>query len=189
MNIRKQKLIKEYITRKTNFLCEKWYEIDDWEKSYISIINDIWWDGGFDSFCLPKEKENFYRITQQALEIILDYAHTLGESMCCVGPFHRFDNYEHWVNKEEYDCFNELKSHIEKDEYLLIDFESNKELLGIILENNFRYLSKISIYFPKTDILLEPGNHTEIFVYAKNLNVLKEDLYKVISPKGWKIAK
>lgn len=190
MSIRNQELIKKYIDKKSSFLCEEWYDMDiiENDRACLCVLNDVWWEGGYERFCLPSEKEKFYRITQQALDILLEYARSLGEKICCIGPFHCYENFEHWSNKEDFDCFNELKEHIKNDEYIILNMESNKELLGLIIENGFRYLSCVCVYLPKNDILIEPDNHTQLFVYSNDLESLKEGLNKVVVPKGWRVV-
>ena len=81
MSIRNQELIKKYIDKKSSFLCEEWYDMDIIENDSACrcVLNDVWWEGGYERFCLPSEKEKFYRITQQALDILLEYARSLGE--------------------------------------------------------------------------------------------------------------
>lgn len=177
---------KEYIAERVN---------DDWFCDltnedilpYVFISNDVGFDDGFDSFCSPETKAIFYNMVQQMLDIFLDFADKLDESKCFVGPFHNINNYEHWTNKEEFDCFNELKKHIKNDAYLEVGQTENKELIGLIIENNFRHLTQISICFPKTSILVRPTHHMETIVYSRHFDKYKNILAEIVKSKGWKL--
>ena len=55
------------------------------------------------------------------------------------------------ANLGETSCLPDIKN----DEYIILNMESNKELLGLIIENGFRYLSCVCVYLPKNDILIQ----------------------------------
>ena len=154
---------------------------------YLFISNDVWYDDGFDTFCLPETKADFYNMVQQVLDIIMNFADKFGENNCYIGPFHNVNSYEHWANKEQFDCFNELKKHIKNDDYLSVDIAENKELIGLIIENNFRYLSQISMCFPKTQILVRPTHHTEVIVYSREIDKFKDTMAEIVNSNGWKL--
>ena len=154
---------------------------------YFFISNDVWFDDGFEGLCLPETKATFYNYVQQVLDIILSFAYKEEESKCYIGPFHNVDNYERWTNKEEFDCFNELKNHIANNDYFEINVAENKELLGLLIENNFRCLTKISICFPKNNILLRPTHHMEVIVYSQQKNQTMNSLLDIVYLKKWKL--
>lgn len=188
MIMKNNRIIKKYIKKKWCFSDD--FNFDSLNETICFFIqNDMWWHGGFDTLCLPKEKAKFYDLVDQTLTIILEYADINEEKFACIGPFNQQENYEFWTNKEEFDSFNELKEHIKNNEYLLIDIESNKELLGLVIETNYRYLTQISILFPKSDVLIYPNHSTELLVYSVDSQKALEDMDVIIKKTGWRIKK
>lgn len=169
--------------------------IDDWsERSvydipHFIITNDKGADfeGGFDSFCGLKKKEEFYHLAGECLDIIYKFADTVGETVCCAGPFLSTENYEHWSNLKEFDAFNTLTEHIKNEQYKVIDLPESQNLVGLIIENNFRYLSQIALLFADTDIIIQPTHNAEILVFAKDCEKAK-NLFAEILVNGWFIC-
>lgn len=45
-------------------------------------------------------------------------------------------------------------------------------MVDYIVENNFRYLSCIDFYLPKSKAVLQSTCHTELFIYSENYDLL-----------------
>ena len=167
----------------------------DWDDLHICDIpnfivtnnNSLNFEGGFEHFCSLQKKEDFYHLANQCLNIIYDFANLSGERFCCVGPFHRFNNYEHWIDLEKFDAFNDLTEQICNEQYLLVQLSQEKNFIGLIIENNFRYFSKISLLFPKSNVLIEPTHNAEIAVYAKDYERTQQ-LFSSLLDENWYIS-
>lgn len=169
--------------------------IDDWsERSVYDIPHFIItnkksadFEGGFDSLCSLKKKEEFYSLAGECLDIVYKFADTADETVCCAGPFLDTENYEHWSNLNEYDAFNALTEHIKNEEYKVIDLPESQSLIGLIIENNFRYLSQIAFLFADKDIIIQPTHNAEVLVFAKDCEKAKM-MFTEILDNGWFIC-
>lgn len=169
--------------------CESWQKKDDYfDFPNFIILNDEWWNGGFEPSCTIEEKRNFYEIANQALGIITDFAKYCDETNCCIGPFHTSYNFRDWKNLKEFDSYNALKSLINNRQYLIVDVLEDTCLMGLIVENNFRYFSEIGLLFRKSNVLIEPTHNSEIIVFSDDCEKYKSIFSDIIKNTGWKIC-
>ncbi len=175
-------LSDSFINTSTN-----WEEKSIYGLSHFIISNPKSIEGGFSQLCTLKEKEAFYHLANQCIDIIYAFAKSIGETICCVGPFHEFDNYEKWSDLDNFDAFNALKMQINKGQYLVVDLLEEETLLNLIVENNFRYFSKISILFPKANVMIEPTHNDEILVVAQNYEKTKNTFLSILDRTDWEV--
>ncbi len=189
MNGKSQKDLDYFLSHCFIGIVDDWSERDVYDIPHFIITNgkSVEFEGGFDSLCTLKKKEDFYHLAGECLDIIYKFACAVNESVCCAGPFLGTENYEHWSNLNEFDAFNALAEYIENNEYKVIDLSQSQDLVGLITETNFRYLTQIAFLFADNDVIIQPTHNAEILVLAKDCVKAKE-LFAEILVNGWHIC-
>lgn len=183
----KLKIIK-YLSNTFVKKSDLWKEKEDYfDFPNFIITNEKWWNGGFDPLCTLDEKRDFYELAHQALGIILKFAEINGETKCCAGPFHTSKNFVHWKNLNEFDSYNSIRSLIKNKQYFIIDVLEDKNILGLIVENNFRYFSEIGLLFEHADLIIEPTHNSELIIFSEDCEKQKAVFSKIIENTDWKI--
>ncbi|MGN1131474.1 MAG: hypothetical protein ACI4RL_01110 [Ruminococcus sp.] len=161
-----------------NSLVEHLYSLDD----IYCITSETYWDGGFQTDATLKDKANFYHIAELFSRVIKEIIVTSGDK-AFVGNVisEKSKIFEEWKDIKNYDSYNNLKNYISKKGCYEISLPADNNIIDYIVENNFCYLSCIDLYLPKSNIILQPSCHTEVFIYS--------DDYDLVLPKIKEILK
>ena len=189
MIINNKTQIKNFISKGFVSTSEMWLKKDNiYDFPHFIISNDKWWDGGYDPLCTIDEKRDFYELAYQSLNIIKKFAEVSGETKCCIGPFHTSNNFTDWSNLNAFDAHNALKTVIRDDQYLIIDIFEDVNIMGLVVENNFRYFSQIGIFFKDSNLLIEPTHNCELIVFSLDCEKFREIFSDILANSNWKIC-
>lgn len=136
---------------------------------YYCISNPVFWDGGFAKDTSLQDKSNFYTLATVFSEITkkiiksFDNQAIIGKNFC-----ENKKLTEDWSDLSSYDSYNNLFSIIKKSKNYKLALPDDDIIIDYIIENNFRYLTNISLFLPKDEIVIQPTCHTEINIYSKN---------------------
>ena len=133
------------------------------------IICDQFWDGGIKTNTPLSEKANFYSVAEMMSQIVKELILTLGEKPLVGQPFCEYERmYAEWFDLENYEIYREIAQTFKTNKCYQLVLPGDNDTIDLIIESNFRYFSYITLYLPKSKIILQPSCHTEILVYAEN---------------------
>jgi len=185
--LKSKRVIEKFLSNSFIDTSTNWEKKSVYDFSHFIISNPKSIEGGFPTLCTIKEKEAFYHLANQCINIIYAFAKSVGETKCCIGPFHEFDNFEKWMDLICFDSFNALKTQLNNEQYLVIELLKEEVILNLIVENNFRYFSKISILFPKANVMIEPTHNSEILIVAQDYHKTKDVFLPILDKTDWEI--
>lgn len=154
--------------------------------SYVGICHSTKWDGGFDiEECNNEEKEHFYSDFNEMIMFLKDFMFDMKVTKAIIGRFHRSKWFEQWSNLDKIDVYKKLKGVLSQYKLknnskggLEIDVIKQQDLINLVIEGGFRYISCISIYFPEVGILIEPTHNFELLFFTKEIDPCKNRLYE-----------
>lgn len=161
--------------------CEKITNI-----SYVGICHNTKWDGGLDNEeCNDEEKKQFYSDFNEMILFLKDFMFEMKVTKAIIGRFHRSKWFEQWSNLDKIDVYKKLKGTLSQYKLksnsksgLEIDVIKQQDVIDLVIEGGFRYISCISIYFPEVGILVEPTHNFELLFFTKEIDSCKKQLYE-----------
>ena len=150
--------------------------------SPIFISSNIFFDGGICSTNSLKEKNEFYCLAEKFSEILKKVILTLNEDIFVADFLCEYEKmYADWSNIKRIELFITISKIFKKKKCYKLTLPEDSNLIDLIIESNFRYLSFFSFYLPKNNIIIQPTCHTELIVYSKKpeeINSLLKDIEK-----------
>lgn len=150
-------------------------------KDIYCITSEKFWDGGYDIDADLSEKAEFYNLTNKFSHIIKDIVTVLDDELIIGAEISENGQmFQGWKDIKQYDAFNNLSNYINKKHYYNLTLPDDSCIIDYIIENNFRYLTSIDFYLPKSKIILQPTCHTEVFVYSENYEKINPTINRII---------
>ncbi len=154
--------------------------------AYIGICHSSKWDGGFDiEKCNNEEKAHFYSDLNEMVIFLKNFIFEMKVTKAIIGRFHRSKWFEQWSDLDKIDIYKKLKGTLSQYKLksnskngLEIDVIKQQDLIDLVVESGFRYISCISIYFPEVGILVEPTHNFELLFFTKEIDSCKKLLYE-----------
>lgn len=132
---------------------------------------EIWFDGGFPIDSSLDQKADFYYCATLFVMFIKEIIALNQEETIYIGSFKKgVNNFEHWSNLNEHDCFVNLSKHISNSAIKKLKPLENGVIIDYIVENGLRYLTNICLYLPNSKIIVKPECHTKLEIYCAALN-------------------
>ena len=133
------------------------------------ITCDKFWDGGIRIDSPLCEKANFYSVAEMMSQTVKELVLSLDEKPLVGQAFCEYERmFAEWSDLEYYELFREISQTFKKDKCYRLVLPGDNDAIDLIIESNFRYFSYISLYLPKSKIILQPSCHTEILIYAES---------------------
>lgn len=146
---------------------------------YISSPN--YWDGGIQPNSPLVEKAAFYTVAHRMSTIIKEIVLELQESVLIgMGLCEHRQMYAHWSDLESHALFRTVTSVIRKNRYYCLSLPEDGDVVDLIVESNFRYFTHISLFLPKSNIIIQPTCHTEVLVYTTGDKKVMEVLEQIV---------
>ncbi len=143
--------------------------------SPVFITSKLYWDGGIQTDSSLAEKAKFYYLSAKMSNVICDLITLVDERAYIGSSLCEYEKiYASWSDLKMYEIFREISGTIRDKRLYELVLPEDCGIVDLIVESNFRYLSHISFYLPKADVILLPTCHTEILVYAKDINKIRE---------------
>ncbi|MGN0468447.1 MAG: hypothetical protein ACI4GY_06970 [Acutalibacteraceae bacterium] len=154
--------------------------------NFIVYTENVMVDG-FEKLCCVEDKIVFYSFVKQVRDFILCVAKENGDGIIGIGPYFNDHNYNDWSNMNQFDSFISLSSTIKNNEYALLNIEDDTNIIDLIIENNFRYLSYVNILLKNANMLVFPTHNMELIVFSNDISNAKNKWSKIIRNTEWKI--
>ena len=148
----------------------------------IYVTCDQFWDGGIAPTASLKEKTEFYLLADKMAHIVQDVIAAFGKVAFIGKSLCRDEQlYAHWSDLKEHKLFQELSEHIQPRGTYKISLPEDDDIVDLIVESNFKYLSHIALYIPTLDLVCIPTCHTEIIIYAYQQEEVMRVLESIIA--------
>jgi len=148
----------------------------------LFITSEKFWDGGISSENSMNDKAEFYALAVKMSECVKKLIFSLDEKIY-VGE-HYCENkklYAHWRDLKKIELFRTVSEKIKKKKCYEISLPEDENIIDMIIESNFRYLTHVSLYLPKNNIVIQPTCHTEIIIYTFNNEKVADILAPIVS--------
>jgi len=127
-------------------------------------------------------KNEFYCLAERMSRIIKDIItefdeHVLVDKVFCENE----KMFADWVDLSKYELFREVSELFKSKQYYEISLPEDDKIIDLIVESNFRYFTYISLYLPKTKLIILPTCHTEILVYSDCSDKIVEVLEPIVA--------
>jgi hypothetical protein len=150
------------------------YHIHEWDHGYVS-------GPGYNG----RTRREFYLDLNEMLCFLQKYAVKRSISEFIVAPFHNINAFD--VCDVNVDVYNEIKQFFKSygvqsnsQAGVKLSIKENR-VLEMILEGNFRGVSKLSILFPERKVLVYPTHHMDLVFFAKNLDEEKNIVHALLN--------
>lgn len=153
--------------------------------SPVVITSDEFWDGGFDSTASLREKSGFYRLAESMAAVLKKLITDFGEDFY-VADFlcENQTMYASWSDLKSFALFRAVSEIFQKNKCYRLSVKEDSDLIDLMIESNFRYYTYFSFFLPASGIIIQPTCHTEIFLYSKQEQSVRERLANIIEPNG-----
>ena len=148
----------------------------------LFITSDQFWDGGIKSGSPLSEKAAFYSIAEMMSRMIKEFIQALGENPLAGQAFCEYERmFADWSDSENFEIYRQVSQTFKDNRCYQLTLPGDNDIIDLIIESNFRYFSYVSLYLPKSGIILQPSCHTEILVYADSDAHFRSTLEDIIS--------
>lgn len=157
------------------------FDNDLYQTTPLYITGDKVWDGGISLEDSLAEKTKFYDTASKMADTIkrliikLDEEVYIGECYCEHNQL-----YAHWSDLKKNDLFRSISAIIKKRKSYKLDLSEDNNIIDMVVEANFRYLTHMSFYFSKNNLIIQPTCHTELAIYSRDKTMVCRSINEII---------
>lgn len=189
MIIKNKKEVSSYINGTFIKTSKEWKNRQEWYGfDSFMLTNPKWWNGGFKPDCTAEEKASFYNMVNETVHLILKFAEAYNDESICIGPFVMGTNFAEWKDLDKYDSFHAMKDFIDNRQYALIKTNDDINIIGLIVENNFRYFTHIGILLKNANTVIYPTHNTEIMFFSDSIQSVSKTVTDIIKNTAWSVC-
>lgn len=147
----------------------------------LFITSDKFWDGGIRTDSALKDKAEFYSMAEKMSGIVKEIILSLNEEPIIGKPFCEYgEAYEQWSDLNSYELFREVSDRIKENKCYKLSLPEDNDIIDLIVESNFKYFTRLSLYLPVSNIIIRPSCHTEVLVYSQNNKEIMDTLQRAV---------
>lgn len=151
--------------------------------SYLFVTSDDFWDGGIDSGASLKEKSKFYSLAFTMSNVLKELVTTLNEEIY-VGDIlcENEKMYADWSDLKKTELYRIVSKVFKRNQCYRLSVAEDSALIDLMIESNFKYYTYFSFFLPRSNIIIQPTNHTELIIYSENLQDVYHTLENIVKP-------
>lgn len=145
-----------------------------------------------EAFLAPRRV--FYSDMQEILLFLQELLHALGDGEGIIAPFYQRTPFV--FNPANNDIYREVLLFLHKNGLrknsssgIIVSLEVDWDNVSMIIESVFRDVSQLSIFLPKSKLMIMPNHHFELIFLSKNIEAIQkvaiEILYKYTNLRIW----
>ena len=146
----------------------------------IYITSERFWDGGISLEASLQEKAEFYELAAKMSGVVKELLYLLNENVYIGKTYcEHYKLYAEWKDLRKFELFREIYKRIKNRYTYQLTLPEDEGLLDMIVEANFKYYSYITLFLPKSNIIIQPTCHSEVIIYAFDVKKIAEKLEKM----------
>lgn len=166
---------------------------DTYKDPILGVYNCHEWDHGY--YCWSGyngTRREFYEDLREMVDFLYEYINFCNIKEVIVAPFHRYNIFAWEGNMKNNEGYSDLymevmeflkKNNIKKGSHSGIKMETdgNRRIIEMILEGNYRHVTKLCLFFPDKYVMVEPTHHFDLIFFTKAFEEQRNIIRQIVS--------